>query len=78
MHMSARSQMDVAYYVVEIGDTLSAIAEAFGISLANVLHANQDIANPDHIEVGQVIAIPGRHRIFPPNRVRTSYSPAKQ
>lgn len=78
MHMSARGQMDVAYYVVEIGDTLSAIAEAFGISLTSILHANKDITNPNHIEIGQVIAIPGRHRIFPPNRVRTSYSPAKQ
>lgn len=45
-------------YVVKPGDTLSAIAAAYKVSLSDLLAANPQITNPDVIDVGQVIKIP--------------------
>jgi LasA protease len=45
-------------YVVQAGDTLSAIAAQFGVRLENILKLNQ-ITNPNVLEVGQVIILPG-------------------
>jgi LysM repeat protein len=45
-------------YEVKRGDTLSAIAAHYGVSVAALLEAN-DIPNPDLIRIGQSIIIPG-------------------
>lgn len=45
-------------YAVQSGDTLSGIASMFGVSLESLISAN-GISNPDLIQVGQVLAIPG-------------------
>lgn len=45
--------------VVQQGDTLSGIAQEFGISLSDLEAANPQITNPDLIVPGQVINIPG-------------------
>jgi spore coat assembly protein SafA len=45
-------------YVVRPGDTLSGIAERFGVSLGALEAANPQITNPDLINPGQVIKIP--------------------
>jgi murein DD-endopeptidase MepM/ murein hydrolase activator NlpD len=45
-------------YVVQRGDTLSAIAERFGTTVRALVEAN-DIANPSLIVVGQRLVIPG-------------------
>jgi spore coat assembly protein SafA len=45
-------------YVVQPGDTLSGIAEMFGVSLAALEAANPQIKNPDLIFPGQVVTIP--------------------
>ena len=47
-------------YTVQPADTLANIAEKFGISLEALEAANPQITNPDQIEVGQVINIPGQ------------------
>jgi LysM repeat protein len=44
-------------YVVEEGDTLSAIADMFGVSESALIAAN-DLDNPDDIYVGQELTIP--------------------
>jgi LysM repeat protein len=44
-------------YVVQQGDTLAAIAQRFGTTVAAIQAAN-GIANPDEILVGQVLVIP--------------------
>jgi murein DD-endopeptidase MepM/ murein hydrolase activator NlpD len=44
-------------YTVQANDTLFSIARQFQISLASLILAN-DIANPDLLEVGQVLVIP--------------------
>lgn len=44
-------------YTVQPGDFLGAIAARFGVSLEAIIAAN-GIANPDHIQVGQVLRIP--------------------
>lgn len=45
-------------YVVQSGDTLSAIAASFGVSLDNLIAANPQIADPNLIYPGQMIVIP--------------------
>ncbi len=45
-------------YVVQEGDTLSGIAEKFGVSLEDLMRINS-IANPDLIYPGQQLIIPG-------------------
>lgn len=47
-----------ARHVVQVGETLSAIAAAHGISISSLMSAN-NITNPDHIEIGAVLVIPG-------------------
>jgi len=44
-------------YVVQEGDTLSAIAARFGLDVGELAAAN-GIANPDDIRAGDAIAIP--------------------
>lgn len=44
-------------YIVQPGDTLGKIARGKGIRVADIVTAN-DIANPDLLEVGQVLTIP--------------------
>ncbi|HLY29157.1 MAG TPA: LysM peptidoglycan-binding domain-containing protein, partial [Aggregatilineales bacterium] len=46
------------YYTVQAGDTLSIIARKFGVSYADMLTANP-LADPNHIEPGQQIVVPG-------------------
>ena len=45
-------------YTVQPGDTLSAIAVAYGVSINDLMAANQ-ISDPDSIFVGQELRIPG-------------------
>lgn len=45
-------------YIVKAGDTLAAIAQSFGISLDELMQAN-NISNPDTIYVDQQLIIPG-------------------
>jgi hypothetical protein len=45
-------------YVIQVGDTLSSIATANGLTLEQLLAANEDITNPNLISAGQQIIIP--------------------
>ncbi len=47
----------MATYTVQPGDSLSAIAEANGTTLAEVIRLNPQIANPDLIHPGDEITI---------------------
>jgi LysM repeat protein len=47
-------------YVVQPGDTLSGIADRFGITVGQLLAANPQLANPDAIRAGDVLVIPPR------------------
>ncbi|MDY0113713.1 MAG: DUF1906 domain-containing protein [Corynebacterium sp.] len=46
-------------YTVIAGDTLGAIAARFGVTLGAIEHANPQITDPNLIDVGQTINIPG-------------------
>lgn len=46
-------------YVIRSGDTLSAVARNYGISLEELLNANADV-DPRRLQVGQEIRIPAR------------------
>ncbi len=48
---------DVEYYVVQYGDSLGNIALMYNIDLASLIETNA-LANPDVLEIGQVITIP--------------------
>jgi len=45
-------------YVVQAGDTLSAIAVALGVTMGDLKDAN-NITDPDSILVGQELVVPG-------------------
>lgn len=52
-------------YTVKKGDTLTAIAKAYGTTVKALLEANPQIKNPNLIKVGQVIKIPGPNSTEP-------------
>lgn len=51
-------------YLVQIGDTLFAIAQRFGVSIDAILTSNPQITDPNRIFPGQVIGIPSA--VIPP------------
>ena len=51
------AQPSLTTYTVEAGDTLLAIGEHFGVSVATIAAAN-DLDDPDVLEVGQDLVIP--------------------
>lgn len=55
----APSTDDNSTYKVVKGDTLTKIASKFGTDLATILSLNPDIKNPDLIQIGQDIKVPG-------------------
>lgn len=46
-------------YTVRSGDTMSAIAQSYGVSLSALIQANPQISNPNLIYPGQSLSIPG-------------------
>ncbi|MDQ6695585.1 MAG: LysM peptidoglycan-binding domain-containing protein [Chloroflexota bacterium] len=46
-------------YVVKSGDTLSGIADLFGVTVDDIIRVN-NIADPNSLQLGQVLTIPGR------------------
>ena len=46
-------------YVVKAGDTLSGVADMFGVTVDDIVRFN-NIADPNALQVGQVLTIPGR------------------
>jgi murein DD-endopeptidase MepM/ murein hydrolase activator NlpD len=55
---SALAQESSGVYTVVSGDTLGAIASRFGVSLNSLIAAN-DLADPNVLNVGQILIIPG-------------------
>lgn len=47
----------VVTYIVESGDTLSGIAARYGVTVEEIV-AENDLENPDVLQVGQVLMIP--------------------
>lgn len=56
-HYTVTSSDEVQKYVVQPGDTLSAIAEAYGVGLEDLIVANH-LPDPDRLDVGQELMIP--------------------
>jgi LysM repeat protein len=49
----------IVTYVVQAGDTMSAIAAAHNLSLAALEAANPQVTNPNSISTGEILNIPG-------------------
>ncbi len=54
-----RPLVSVLKYTVRPGDTLRTIAEQFGVTVGELIAANQ-LADPDALVAGQALAIPLR------------------
>lgn len=59
------SEEPATIVVVKAGDTLSAIAEAYGITYIELFNANESIANPDQIDIGDEVRIPKKEETLP-------------
>ena len=68
----AAQRTDPPVHIVQAGDTLSAIAARYGVTVADLVSANQ-LANPDQLAIGQRLLIPGA--LTRPNVVRPDLSP---
>jgi LysM repeat protein len=67
-------------YTVKTGDTLSGIADLFGVTVDDIVRAN-NIADPNSLALGQVLIIPGRvptpaPTIAPSGTITTTQIPA--
>lgn len=60
-------------YTVRLGDTLTSIAQQFGVTVEAIMEAN-DLPDPDRLEVGQILIIPIREATSPsiPSSIPTS------
>lgn len=56
--ISAQSDGELPVYIVQSGDTLNVIAIRFGISVTDLINAN-DLPNPDILDIGTALKIPG-------------------
>lgn len=56
-HALPEMRREPEQYVVQPGDTLGIIAQRYGVSLEQLIAANQ-IANPNLLDVGQVLTVP--------------------
>jgi murein DD-endopeptidase MepM/ murein hydrolase activator NlpD len=54
----AQTQTDLPTYIVQSGDTLSLIAQRFGVPVSELINAN-GLADPNAIAVGMPLKIPG-------------------
>jgi LysM repeat protein len=64
-------------YVVKAGDTASAIAAQFGLTLDQLVAANPEIlANPDAIQIGDELVIPTAQPSVIPGQPSASPSPS--
>ncbi|MGE5482185.1 MAG: M14 family zinc carboxypeptidase [Bacteroidota bacterium] len=62
-------------YVVQPGDTMWSIARRFGVSLDALIAANPQIPNPNRLQPGQVVRIPGAAPAPPPTPPPTPAPP---
>lgn len=56
-HSQPTLRSDVIEYFVQPGDILSSVAERFGVTLEEMIAANQ-LIDPNHLEVGQLLYVP--------------------
>jgi len=64
----------IVYYQVQPGDTLTGIANAYGIGLAHLIELNQ-ISPAQRLLVGQTLAVPAKGRIVSAPNTATSNLP---
>lgn len=50
---------------VEAGDTLTSIAEKHGVTYVELYNANESIANPDQIDIGDKVRVPNKEDELP-------------
>ena len=58
VHVPGSSQPAATSHTVQRGDTLSGIAQQYGVSLSALIGANPQIANPNLIYPGQTVQVP--------------------
>jgi LasA protease len=56
-HILPTLRAESEQYMIQSGDTLGTVAQAFSISIDRIIDAN-DLSNPDILSIGQVLTIP--------------------
>jgi lipoprotein NlpD len=64
------------YHLVKKGETLSRIAQAYGVPAETVREANR-LTRRDHVEAGRALFIPGAKDVIEDTRPRAARKPAK-
>lgn len=62
---AAAQAVTQSVHTVRPGDTLSAIATRYGVGLATLQAANPGLRNPNALQVGQRLNVPGRAAVTP-------------
>ena len=65
-HVFPTPSTKINHYTIQSGDTLKIISQRFGVSLGQLINANQ-ITNPDVISIGQSLTIPVPTPLPPPD-----------
>ena len=74
---SARSRpAKGVYHLVKKGETLSRIAQAYGVPAETIREANR-LTRRDHVEAGRALFIPGAKDVIEDTRPRAARKPAK-
>ena len=50
-------------HTVMKGETLYDLAKQYGVSLKSIIDANPNIENPDLLQVGQIVIVPGSEKL---------------
>ncbi len=59
-----KNRTEMTKHIVQAGETLSVIAEGYGINVNSIKYANTNVANINYLKIGQELQIPPKNGIY--------------